>query len=129
MPPLQPPPIEIPFFDERGNIAEAWKKFLLNLRQGFVASAAPADAVYVVGTANADLTSEINLGALASGWLRIAVSAGLATVTSLVVTYTAMEPAVDVTIPATMGAIVPDHFTIAAGKVLTIGPGAVFQIT
>lgn len=128
MPSVQPPPFEVPFQAENGDIAEIWKKFLLTLQRGLVAGAAPSDAAYVVATANSDLTNEINLGALASGWLRISVSAGLATLSSLVVPYTSMEPAVDVTIPANMGAVVPDRFIIAPGKVLTIGPGAVLQI-
>jgi hypothetical protein len=128
MPTVSPPPIEVPFFDENGNITEPWKKYLLSLRQALAAGAAPSDAAYLVAQANADLTNEIDLGSLANGWLRIAVTAGLATVSSLAVLYTAMEPSDDVTIPANMGAVVPDRLIIAAGKTLTIGPGAVLQI-
>jgi hypothetical protein len=41
---------------------------------------APVDAAYLVATANATLTNEVNLGALASGILEITVAAGTATV-------------------------------------------------
>ncbi len=129
MPSTTPPPFSTNFKGENQDISEPWKQFLLGIQRSLVSGAAPSDAGYVVVEDNPDLTNEVNLGALVSGWLHSSVSAGLATVTSLPVGYTAMEPTVDVTIPANMGAIVPDHFTIAAGKVLTVAAGAVFQIT
>lgn len=127
-PAVQPPPFETDFFDDQQSITEIWKKFLLSLQRQLAIAAAPADAKYLVATADPSLTDEVNLGALASGWLHISVSTGVATVTSLAVTYTAMEPSGDVTIPANMGAVVPDRLIIAAGKVLTIAPGGVLQI-
>ncbi len=124
---ISPPPFESTF--NQGNaITEIWKKFILDLQRFAATGGAPSDATYIVTEDNPDLTNEINLGLMSTGWLHISVAALVATVTSLSVLYTAMEPSGDVTIPANMGAVVPDHFTIAPGKTLTLSPGAVLQI-
>lgn len=83
MPPLQPPPFRQIWADKNGRVpAGPVQDFLIAQQQAIVAGTAPADARYLVAAANADLTDEVNLGALASGHLKIAVAIGVATVSS-----------------------------------------------
>lgn len=73
------PPIETSFTDSAtGKIAEVWRIFLRNLSSA-VGDLAPIDAAYWTARATAGLTSEVNLGALASGYLKIASAFGIAT--------------------------------------------------
>jgi len=127
---IAPPPISFPHRQADGYFAQPWQQFFLRLQSVLATSAlAPADGPFVTTEANADLTNETNLGALASGWLRSTVALGVATLTSLVVVYSNLEPTVSVTIPANHGAVVPDRFVVAAGQALIVEAGAVFQIT
>lgn len=83
MPQLQPPPFDVEFRDPKTNdIAEVWRRFLLNQQQAIADDTAPSDAQYLVATANTSLTNERNLGALTTGHLSITVAAGIATPTS-----------------------------------------------
>jgi hypothetical protein len=77
--PFTSPPIAVPFTDPTtGMIAEVWRIFLRNMQSSIVALA-PVDAPYWVSTSAADLTAERNLGALATGYLKITVAAAIAT--------------------------------------------------
>jgi hypothetical protein len=75
--PLQPPP----FFDEMKALDRPSQDFFLK-QQSIVTQQAPADATYLVTRANADLTAEVNLGALAAGYLKQTVSVGVATIST-----------------------------------------------
>lgn len=79
---LQPPPFDVTLFDANGKMREVWKKFLLDLQVALSSAVAPADAQYLIATANAGLTNPRNLGLLVSGFLSIVVAAGVATPTS-----------------------------------------------
>ena len=134
MPPVSlfkfpPPPTDtVPF--EGGKIfTTAWQRWFLLLQKAFITAVAPGDAPFFTFTASAILTAAQNLGALASGYLKITTLAGVATASTVVVLSSQLEPADNVSIPANESAIVADRFVIAAGKTLTIGAGAVFQIT
>lgn len=126
-----PPPIDTkPFLNTRtGIFSPAWQRWFLALARAFAIAVAPGDAAYIVARANASLSAAINLGALASGYLRITTALGVATVASVQVLSSQLEPTGDVSIPANEGVVVPDRFVIAAGRTLTLGVGSVFQIT
>jgi hypothetical protein len=128
MPTIPPPPLSFRHRDDEGYFTIPWQRHFLKQQEAAAASA-PADAHYVVVSPDGDLPNAANLGALDSGWVHSAVSLGAATLGSFPVVYQDLAPTVNVSIPANMGAIVPDHFTLAAGKVLTLAAGAVFEIT
>lgn len=77
------PPSGVPLFNPAtGTIDILWQNYFNALSQisgGF----APLDARYWVSTPNSDLTNETNLGALASGYLKITTAAGIATPSSV----------------------------------------------
>lgn len=60
-----------------GSVTEIGRRFLRTLGDA-VGVLAPVDAKYWVSTSDASLTAERNLGALASGYLKIAVAIGIA---------------------------------------------------
>ncbi len=125
-----PPPIDTaPFIGGSSIFSSPWQRWFLALARAFAIAVAPADAAYIVAQPNPSLTAAINLGALASGYLRITVALGVATVASIQVLSSQLQPSGNVNIPANESAIVADRFVIASGKTLTIGAGAVFQIT
>lgn len=129
MPQTSPPPIGFKkHTNDEGYFEIPWQQFFLEQQQANNASA-PAGAFYVVLTADGDLPNAQSLGALATGWIHNTSSLGSGLLDSTPVQYQDLAPTVDVTIPANMGAIVPERFTIAAGHVLTLAAGAVFQIT
>lgn len=101
MPPLQPPPFNLPLIDKSGQIPSPWQRWMLSATTAITSTTAPADAQYYVATANGDLSAERNLGALSSGYLKITVSVGVATPSS-----TATIPSSDLTgaLPALDGA-------------------------
>jgi hypothetical protein len=73
------PPIAADFADAAtGKISEVWRIFLRDLGSAIV-DRAPIDGTYWTSRATASLTAEQNLGALASGYLRLAVAIGTAT--------------------------------------------------
>jgi len=70
---------------------------MLASNRRLVLDTAPADGPYVTTTANPSLTNEVNLGALAAGYLKQTVAAGVA------------APATTATIPATdLSGTIPD---------------------
>ena len=85
--PLPIPPSGIPVFNlTTGGMDTQWQNYFLQLTIAIsTLGAAPADARYVVTTANGSLPNEVNLGALASGVLEIVVAAGIAAVSSAAV--------------------------------------------
>lgn len=84
------PPSGVTFIDPiTGGVNVLWQNYLLalsTLGSGF----APLDAEYWVSTSNGDLTNETNLGALASGFLKITVAAGVATPSSVTAVVTSI---------------------------------------
>jgi len=127
-----PPPISFPHRGPDGYFQQPWQRYFLSLSAVFDPvgpGVAPGDGPFVTTTVNPDLTGATNLGVLASGWIHSSVSGAVATLGSFPVVYNDLQPSVDVTIPANMGAIVTDRFVLAAGRILTLSAGAVFQIT
>ena len=91
MPARQPPPFRTPFLGKNGLVEpNVWQRFLVDQDQAIVA-AAPADARFVVTTANIDLPNDTNLGALDTGYLFATVGAGIA------ILSTTGLPGIDVT--------------------------------
>lgn len=89
---MQPPPFELaprPIGPD-GQFVLLWKRFF-NDQQNAISGGAPDDAAYLVATADASLPNRVNLGLLASGYLKITVAAGVATPSS-----TASIPAADI---------------------------------
>src|SRR5438093_13362661 len=89
---LQPPPVNTPLTDKDGQVDGLWSRFFVASQQTVTLDVAPADARYVVTTANPSLTAEVNLGALSAGHLSMTVAAGVAAVSS-----SATIPAADLT--------------------------------
>src|SRR5438093_6787266 len=89
---LQPPPVNTPLASKDGQVDGLWSRFFVNAQQTVVTDCAPADARYVVTTANPSLTAEVNLGALSAGYLKQTVAAGVASPST-----TATIPASDLT--------------------------------
>jgi|SRR5438128_531586 len=89
---LQPPPVNTPLTDQNGQVNALWSRYYIDMNQTVVTDCAPADARYVVTTANPSLTQEVNLGALSAGYLRQTVAAGVASPST-----TATIPASDLT--------------------------------
>lgn len=73
------PPASVPLFDPAtGQIDPLWQNYFLALETlGGVVP--PLDARYWVGTSDTDLTNEQNIGALATGYLKIVTTIGVAT--------------------------------------------------
>lgn len=84
---LRPPPIDTaPFDDGKKKVFTlVWQRWFLSLKAAFAAALAPGDAAYLIAKTNSFLANAINLGALATGVLHIAVTTGVATVTSALV--------------------------------------------
>lgn len=82
LPRVQKPPFEIAPFDKDGRFVEPWRLWFLAATAGISTGAAPADAQYLVSTADALLSAERNLGLLASGYLKIITALGIATPSS-----------------------------------------------
>lgn len=69
-----------PQIDPRtGAMSEEWRRYYQALEDAISGETAPSDAQYYVATASPELTNERNLGALASGFLKVTVAAGVAT--------------------------------------------------
>src|SRR5881394_771417 len=94
---IPPPPFKTNVTDHTGQMTQTWQRHVLATQQTITTDAAPADARYVVATANPSLTAEVNLGALAAGYLKQTVAAGVA------------SPSTTTTIPATdLSGTIPD---------------------
>lgn len=64
-----------------GEMAEVWRRYFLSL-DNLTPQIPPLDARYVVTRASTELPDEVNLGALASGYLQQVTAAGVATVST-----------------------------------------------
>ena len=74
-----PPPFGVPYVDPAtGALTEPWRQYYLSLSDA-TATYAPLNAQYWLSTLDVELVNERNLGALASGYLKITVGAGVAT--------------------------------------------------
>lgn len=89
---IPPPPINVTIFRPDGKMSEVWRTWFLKVATSIEDGSAPADAQYLVATANAFLTADRNLGLLGSGYLKIVVALGIATPSS-----SAAIPQADVT--------------------------------
>lgn len=77
--PLPLPPSGTPVFNpETGAMSPVWQNYFLELETALSPGIPPIDATYWVSTANAALTSERDIGALASGYLQIVTGGGIA---------------------------------------------------
>lgn len=82
-PPIPIPPSGTPQIDpQTGQMAEVWRRYYLALENAISTGNAPTDAKYLVGTSNATLTDEINLGALTTGYLKATVAVGIAAIST-----------------------------------------------
>lgn len=113
---LQPPPFWVPIQDRAGVVAPVWQAFLTQTQQVITASA-PIDGAYLTARANPDLTSEVNLGALTTGMLKITVAAGIATPST--VAQAALTRTNDTNVTLTLGGT-PTTALLAATS-LTLG--------
>ncbi len=75
------PPTSQPLFDQNYKITTVWQNYFLSL-ENIGGSFAPTDARYVVTEANTTLSDEVNLGLLASGYLKQTQAIGIATVST-----------------------------------------------
>lgn len=82
--PIPIPPHGTPFIDPKtGQVHLLWQNYLLALEQSVIINAAPIDAEYWLSRSNAPLTNERNIGALATGYLKITTALGVATPSSV----------------------------------------------
>jgi len=76
--PLPLPPNGTPYIDpSTGQVAQVWQNYFLALTNAVGTGFAPTDAQFLVSTSNVSLTNERNLGALASGYLKLTTAAGI----------------------------------------------------
>ena len=77
------PPTGTPYLDPNtGQVSEIWQRYLLSLQNSLATEVAPIDAQYWVSTSDAQLTNDRNIGALATGYVKITTAAGIATPSS-----------------------------------------------
>jgi hypothetical protein len=127
---LLPPPPQL-FLGPDGLPTQAWADYLLQLQQN-VGASAPADAPFLVTQANATLTHEVNLGALATGYLRVRTALGIATITSAVAVATQASPADPTGTASLVGVMMGLAGTITpvfTGRVLVTVTGTIFNPT
>lgn len=134
MPPLQPPPFNQVWADPKTGKVPAGpvQDFLLAQQKAIVTAAAPADAAFIVTQTNPDLTSEVNLGALAPGYLHITVALGVASVLSGFAAFSQASPANPTGTIATAGAMMGLGGTITplvTGRILITVSGTIFNPT
>lgn len=112
------PPQNVPFIDPvTGQIHVLWQNYLLALAS-FTGSLPPIDAQYWVSTANSALTNERNIGALATGYLKITTTLAIATPS----TVTSIPPG-DVAVTWTNVAYASGNFTGNAAMTWSVGAG------
>lgn len=105
-----PPPFGVPMTGPDGRVAPQWQAWALSLSAAAATENAPADAAYVVTQANAVLTNEVNLGALASGYVKLTTTLGVGT-PSTVTTV----PASDVSSGAALTRVNDTNVTLTLG--------------
>lgn len=129
---LQPPPLRVPMFTKDGRMDESWQRFFLRIEGAVTGDVAPSTAEYLVKTASAALPNAQNLGALVSGWLRISVAAGVATVLSSTLASSQSSPA-DPTGTADVGGkmmgLAASITPAVTGKVIVTVSGTIFNPT
>ncbi len=77
--PLPIPPTGTPVFDPKtGEVTETWRRYFLSL-ENLGPIIPPIDATYWLSRSDPSLTNERNIGALASGYLKIVTAASTAT--------------------------------------------------
>lgn len=82
--PLQIPPFPTPLKPgERGELPWDWAEFFLNLQTMVNSGTAFPGAPFLTYKADADLTAPQNLGLLSTGYLKVAVAAAVATLSSV----------------------------------------------
>ena len=91
---VPPPPFRTSVSDASGRMTTEWQRHVLASQTTLTTDVAPADARYVVVTANPSLTAESNLALLSAGHLSITVAGALAAIQS-----SATIPASDLTGP------------------------------
>lgn len=113
------PTVQVPAIPPPGTSidSEEYRRYLLALQNATVGPVAPVNARYWVGEADATLTNEQNLGLLTTGYLKVSVTAGAATPS----TVTAI-PAADVSGQMTVAQGGTGASTLAAHGVL-VGNG------
>ncbi len=72
------PPFGTPVYQQDGQLTEPWRRYFQSLENFTGSQIPPIGASYWVSTGNPALTNETNLGALASGYLKIATAIGVA---------------------------------------------------
>lgn len=106
-PRVPPPPLGVQPFDSKGNFVLPWQLWFLKATGAIADGSAPANAEFLIATADPILSNPRNLGLLSSGYLSIAVALGVAT------------PSASATIPATdLSGTIPDArlpFVYASG--------------
>jgi hypothetical protein len=78
---LPPPPLLKHLLQRSGKSDLTWADWYQKVQAGII-TGAPTDASYVTTKANSSLSGEINLGALASGFLQSTASGGVATLST-----------------------------------------------
>lgn len=129
---IQPPPLHIPLFDKNGQMVEPWQRWFLKATAVVSGDVAPNTAEYLVKTAEPSLPNAQNLGALATGFLRISVSAGIATVLSSVLASSQSSPADPTGTADTGGKMMGLAASITptvTGKIVVTVSGTIFNPT
>src|SRR5438128_3098369 len=75
---IQVPPVNTPLTNKQGQLDALWSRWFIRATTAVSLDCAPADARYVVTTANSSLTQESNLGALTAGHVTLTVAGGVA---------------------------------------------------
>ncbi len=129
---LQPPPLTQTVLGPDNKPTPAWRDWFTQAQRGVDLAAAPADGTYLTTTANSDLTADVNLGLLASGWLRITVALGIATVHSSLPVVSQSSPANPTGTASTAGVMMGLAGAITpavTGRVQIILTGTIFNAT
>jgi len=133
-PVIAPPPVNTPMADKSGQVNPLWSRFFVDQTQTITTAFAPIDAPYWTSTTNATLTNEQNIGALATGILRITTGAGIAvpSTTTTVSATTELSGTIQTAqFPATLPALNASNLTALNATQLTSGtvPDARFPAT
>jgi hypothetical protein len=123
--PNQDPPIETPFLDPvTGQIAEVWRIYLREVG-ATAGTLAPVTAPYWTSTSTPALVSERNLGLLASGYVKVLTTFGIAEPSTV-----GVIPSADVTglvaALATLALIVPSSYTPTTFNVANLSASTPF---
>lgn len=123
-PTIAPPPVNTPMADQSGQVNPLWSRFFVDQNQTLATAFAPIDAAYWTSTTNATLSNEQNIGALATGILRITTGAGIAvpsTTTTISATTELSGTIQTAQFPATLPAVSGVNLTALNATQLTSG--------